>query len=154
MASASNAKENMTSFTELKFDLAKIDALVAEKKTAIKANRGFSDLLGFGLGVVSRRLAKDPLRYLDYGPWWWSLKGVLNANGYQYGEDFDSVVAAEYRGRSDVETLVLADQFRTEWLESAQVGTANFGLSEEGTDYILHDADMESRLAVPGALVN
>ena len=136
----------MTSFTELKFDPARIDALVAEKQAAIKANRGFSDLLGFGLGVVSRRLAKDPSRYLDYGPWWHSLKSVLNANGYNYGEDSDSVVAAEYRGRSDVETLVLADQFRTEWLQSAQVGTVNFRLSEEGDDYILFDADMESRV--------
>lgn len=137
----------MTSFTELKFDPAKIDALVAEKQAAIKANRGFSDLLGFGLGVVSRRLAKDPARYLDYGPWWWSLKAALNANGYHYGEDFDSVVSAEYRGRSDVETLVLADQFRTEWLQSAQVGTVNFRLSEEGDDYLLVDADMDLKVA-------
>lgn len=137
----------MTSFTELKFDLSKIDALVAEKKAGLKANKGLSDLLGFGLGVVSRRLAKDPSRYLDYGPWWWSLKAALNANGYHYGEEFDSVVAAEYRGRTDVETLVLADQFRTEWLESAQVGTVNFRLSEEGDDYILFDVDMEMKAA-------
>jgi hypothetical protein len=141
----------MTSFTELKFDPAKIDALMAEKRAALKANRGLSDLLGFGLGVVSRRLAKDPLRYLDYGPWWYSLKSVLNANGYNYGEDFDSVVAAEYRGRTDVETLVLADQFRAEWLASAQVGTTNFRLTEEGPDYILHDTDMLKRTA---ALLN
>lgn len=135
----------MTSFTELKFDPAKIDALVAEKKASFKANKGLSDLLGYGLGVVSRRLAKDPLRYRDYGPWWWALKGALNAGGYSYGEESDSVVAAEYTGRSGVETMVLADQFRTEWLESAQVGTSNFRLSEEGEDYILHDADMEQR---------
>lgn len=135
----------MTSFTELKFDPTKIDDLVAGKKAALKASKGFSDLLGYGLGVVSRRLDKDALRYQDYGPWWWALKGVLNANGYSYGEDFDSVVAAEYKGRSDVETMVLADQFRTEFLESTQVGTTNFRLSEEGDDYILHDEDMESR---------
>lgn len=137
----------MTSFTELKFDPAKIDALVASKKAALKANKGLSDLLGFGLGVVSRRLAKDPLRYKDYGPWWWALKSVLNANNYHYGEDFDSLVGAEYKGRSDLETMVLADQFRTEWLESAQVGTSNFRLKEEGPDYILHDADMHARAA-------
>jgi hypothetical protein len=140
----------MTSFTELKFDPAKIDGLVADKKAALKANKGMSDLLGYGLGVVSRRLAKDPQRYLDYGPWWPALKAVLNANDYRYGDDFDSVLAAEYRGRNDLETMVLADQFRTEWLETAQVGTSNFRLSEDGPDYILHDADMAERL--PGSL--
>lgn len=139
----------MTSFTELKFDPAMIDGLVAGKKASLKANKGFSDLLGYGLGVVSRRLAKDPARYLDYGPWWWSLKGVLNANGYNYGAESDSLVAAEYRGRTDEETLVLADQFRSEWLESAQLGTANFRLSEEGEDYILSDLDMQERVGAP-----
>ena len=136
----------MTSFTEFKFDPAKIDGLVAGKKAALKTNKGLSDLLGYGLGVVSRRLAKDPARYLDYGPWWWALKSVLNANGYSYGDESDSVVAAEYRGRNDLETMVLADQFRTEWLESAQVGTCNFALSEDGPDYILLDTDMAARL--------
>lgn len=136
----------MTSFTELKFDSATLKALTAQKQAALKANKGFSDLLGYGLGVVSRRLAKDPMRYRDYGPWWWSLKGVLNANGYSYGDDFDSVVAAEYCGATDLETMVAADQFRTEWLQSAQVGTSNFRLNTEGPDYILMDKDMEERI--------
>nr|WP_319566296.1 hypothetical protein [uncultured Rhodoferax sp.] len=135
----------MTSFTELKFDPALIAGLVDSKKAALKANKGVSDLLGFGLAVISRRLAKDPLRYRDYGPYWPALKAVLNAGGYSYGEESDSVLAAEYTGRSGIETMVMADQFRTEWLESAQVGTSNFRLSEEGDDYILHDADMEAR---------
>jgi hypothetical protein len=135
----------MTSFTELKFDPALIAGLVASKKAALKANKGVSDLLSFGLAVISRRLAKDPLRYKDYGPYWFALKAVLNATGYNYGEESDSVVAAEYAGRTGVETMVMADQFRSEWLESAQVGTSNFRLSEEGGDYVLFDADMESR---------
>lgn len=135
----------MTSFTELKFSPSALKALTAQKQAALKTNRGLSDLLGFGLGVVSRRLDKDPLRYLDYGPWWWALKGLLNAKGYSYGDDFDSVVAAEYCGRTDAETMVAADQFRAEWLQSAQVGTNSFRLGAEGDDYILRDADMESR---------
>lgn len=135
----------MTSFTELKFDPALIAGLVDSKKASLKANKGVSDLLGFGLAVISRRLTKDPLRYRDYGPYHWALKAVLNANGYNYGEESDSIVAAQYCGKNDLETMVMADQFRTEWLESTQVGTVNFRLSEEGEDYILHDADMEAR---------
>lgn len=137
----------MTAFTEYKFDPAKIGGLVAQKQAALKANKGLSDLLGFGLGVVARRLAKSPERYLDYGPYWWALKAVLNANGYSYGAESDSVVAAEYRGETDLETMVLADQFRTEFLESGQVGTCNFRLSEEGGDYTLYDVDMAMRMA-------
>ena len=137
----------MAAFTEHKFDPAKVAGLVVRKQAALKANKGLSDLLGYGLGVVSRRLAKDPMRYLDYGPYWWALKVVLNANGHTYGSDSDSVVAAEYRGRTDLETLVMADQFRSEFLESSPVGTNRFRLSEEGGDYILYDADMVERLA-------
>lgn len=136
----------MNSFTELKFDPALIDGLVAGKKAGLAVNKPGVDLLEFGLGVVSRRLAKDPLRYLDYGPWWWSLKIALVARDYHYGDGSDSVVAAEYCGRNDLETMVLADQFRTEWLQSAQVGTNNFRLSEDGPDYILYDEDMAKRV--------
>jgi hypothetical protein len=135
----------MTSFTEMKFDLTLIEGLVTSKRASLKANKGVSDLLGYGLGVMSRRLAKDPLRYRDYGPYWWSLKVVLNANGYNYGEESDSVVAVAYSGRTELETMIMADQFRTEWLEISQVGTSNFRLSEEGDDYVLFDADMEAR---------
>lgn len=138
----------MTSFTELKFNPDRIGSMVADKQAALKANKGLSDLLGFALGVVSRRLAKDPGRYLDYGPYWWALKSALNANGYSYGNESDPVVSAEYCGRSDVETVVMADQFRTEFLEASQVGTTRFRLSEEADDYVLVDVDMHMRMAV------
>lgn len=137
----------MTTFTEHKFDPAMIGGLVAKKQAALKANTGHSDLLGFGLGVVSRRLAKSPDRYLDYGPYWWALKSALNANGYSYGSESDSVVADQYRGGTDLETMIMADQFRTEFLETSQVGTCTFRLSDEGGEYILYDLDMAARLA-------
>ena len=64
-------------FTEYKFDKDAIKALVAERAVGLRANRGFSNLLGFGLGVVAERLQKDPRRYRDYGPYWWALKDAL-----------------------------------------------------------------------------
>ena len=134
-------------FTEYKFDSKKIGGLVAQKQAALKANKGLSDLLGFGLGVVSRRLAKDPGRYLDYGPYWWALKDVLTRAGYDYGNEGDPVLVQAYRGTSDMQTMVMADQFRTEFLEENQVGTCKFRLDAEGGEYILFDADMVQRLA-------
>lgn len=138
----------MTKFTEMKFDPQAVATLVESKRAALKANKGVSDLLGYGLGVIGRRLAKDPQRYRDYGPYWWALKAVANANGFSYGETSDSVVAAEYCGVSELHTMIMADQFRTEWLEVAQVGTVNFPLAAEGDDYLLHDPDMEERAPV------
>lgn len=134
-------------YTEYKFDPKKISGLVAQRQAALKENRGLSDLLGFGLGVASRRLAKDPGRYLDYGPYWWALKSVLNANGYSYGQESDPGLVEAYRGASDVQTLIMADQFRTEFLAENQVGTCKFRLDADGDEYILFDSDMALRLA-------
>lgn len=133
-------------YTEYKFDPKKISGLVAQRQAALKENRGLSDLLGFGLGVASRRLAKDPGRYLDYGPYWWALKSVLNANGYSYGQESDPGLVEAYRGASDVQTLIMADQFRTEFLAENQVGTCKFRLDADGDEYILFDSDMALRL--------
>lgn len=133
-------------YTEYKFDPKKISGLVAQRQAALKENRGLSDLLGFGLGVASRRLAKDPGRYLDYGPYWWALKSVLNANGYSYGKESDPGLVEAYRGASDVQTLIMADQFRTEFLAENQVGTCKFRLDADGDEYILFDSDMALRL--------
>ena len=50
-------------YTEYKFAPEVITALVAEKKENLRINRGFSNLLAFGLGVVADRLNKDRRRY-------------------------------------------------------------------------------------------
>lgn len=133
-------------FTEYKFEPQAIEALVAQKQARLKANQGVSDLLGYGLGVVARRLAKDPARYLDYGPYWWALKDVLNRAGYDYGQESDTLLREAYRGESDLHTMVMADQFRTEFLAENMVGTSKFQLSAEGGECILFDQDMAQRL--------
>jgi len=131
-------------YTEYKFDKDTIKALVAERAAGLRANRGFSNLLGFGLGVVAERLQKDPPRYRDYGPWWPALKQVMNANGYNLGDQTDPLIAKEYRGDTDVETLIAADEFRTEYLRTQMIYTNKFMLDgESGEFWTLYDADME-----------
>jgi hypothetical protein len=134
-------------FNEYRFDHRKIGPLVAEKQAALKVNKGLSDLLGYGLGVIERRLKKDPARYLDYGPYWWALKDVLSRAGREYGPESDTQLVRAYRGQSDLQTMVMADQFRTEFLAQNMVGTSKFQLSTEGGDYILFDMDMALRMA-------
>jgi len=118
--------------------------LTREKRAALKANRGLSDLLGFGCRVVADRIAKDPRRYLDYGPYWWALKDVLSRAGYRYGDDMDEGLASIYSGKDDTETLVAADLFRDQYLGSRAIGERDYQLGDdEGERYSLFDEDME-----------
>ncbi|MDO5653126.1 MAG: hypothetical protein Q4G39_03375 [Brachymonas sp.] len=131
-------------FTEYKFDKDYIKELVAERAANLRANRGFSNLLGFGLGVVADRLQKDRRRYRDYGPWWPALKEVMNRNGYTLGNQSDPLIASAYRFDEDVETMIAADEFRTAYLKSNIVYTNEFILDgETGENWVLYDEDME-----------
>lgn len=131
-------------FTEYKFDPAFIKATVEERQTNLAANRGFSNLLRFGLGLVSDRLQQDPRRYLDYGPYWPALKEAMNAVGYNLGSQSDPLVKKEYCGETDVETLIMADEFRTEYLKTQMIYTNQFMLDgETGEFWTLYDSDME-----------
>ena len=132
-------------FTEYKFDKEMLKALVAERSANLRANRGFSNLLAFGLGVVAERLSKDARRYRDYGPYWPALKEVMNANGYNLGSQSDPLVSRAYRGETDEETLIMADEFRTAYLKSNIVYANQFMLDAgSGEFWTLYDSDMET----------
>lgn len=134
-------------FTEHKFSADYIAQLVAQRRQGLKANRGLSDLLGFGLEVVAKRLSASPHRYVDYGPYWWALKEVMRKNGYQTGEQSDPLVANEYRGVDDLSTVIAADEFRSQQLATQMVGSNQFVLVANDPDwYVLFDADMEGRM--------
>ncbi len=132
-------------YTEYKFDKDTIKALVTERAAGLRANRGFSNLLGFGLGVVAERLQKDPRRYRDYGPWWPALKDVLNRNGFNLGDQSDPLIARAYRFDEDVETMIAADEFRTAYLQTFVIYSNEFMLDGDTGDFwTLYDADMEA----------
>lgn len=134
-------------FTEHLFNKDEIKALARQRAAALKENRGFSDFPAFALGVVERRLAKAPLRYRDYGPYWWALKALLIDSGRELGERDDPMVRAAYQGETPAETIVMADEFRTRYLATQAVGTGQFILDgDTGDTYTLEDEDMESRL--------
>ena len=132
-------------FTEYKFDKEMLKALVAERSANLRANRGFSNLLAFGLGVVAERLSKDARRYRDYGPYWPALKEVMNTNGYNLGSQSDPLISRAYRGETDEETLIMADEFRTMYLKSNIVYANQFMLDAgSGEFWTLYDSDMET----------
>ena len=131
-------------YTEYKFDKEMLKALVAERAANLRANRGFSNLLRFGLGVVADRLRVDVLRYRDYGPYWFALKAIMNDAGYNFGNQSDPLITKEYKGDTDVETLIAADEFRTEYLRTQMIYTNKFMLDgDSGELWTLYDQDME-----------
>lgn len=131
-------------FTEFKFDPVAVKELAAAKAANLKANKGFSDLKGYALAVIARRLVADPIRYRDYGPYWWAIKDLLRDNGASMGDWDDSAVRVEYRGGEAVDTLVMADHFRIVYLSTWAVGTNQFSLNADSDDtYTLEDPDME-----------
>lgn len=132
-------------FTEFKFNSEAIKELAAEKAANLKANKGYSDLTGFALSVISKRLAKDPMRYRDYGPYWWAIKDALRGEDAGMGGNDDMAVRAAYSGESLLDTVIMADQFRDFYLSTWAVGTNQFSLNADSSDiYTLEDSDMES----------
>ncbi|MDW0357812.1 hypothetical protein Q8G38_00620 [Halomonas venusta] len=133
-------------FTEHLFNSDDIAALAQQRASALKENRGYSDFPGFALGVIERRLVKDPLRYRDYGPYWWAVKALLIDSDRALGERDDPMVRETYQGASAAETIVMADEFRTLYLATQAVGTNQFILDgDTGAIYTLEDSDMEER---------
>ncbi|MBK5645931.1 hypothetical protein [Acinetobacter proteolyticus] len=131
-------------FTEYLFDKTYINGVAATAAASLKANRGFSNFEAFAAGVINRRLEKNPERYLDYGPYWPALKKVLKKHDFDFGSPVFSEVAEAYKGDTDLQTIVMADEFRKDYLATQFVGTRVFLLNKNSAEeFQLIDDDME-----------
>lgn len=133
-------------FTESLFDKTYIDGVAATAAASLKANRGFSNFEAFAAGVIKRRLEKAPARYLDYGMYWPSLKEVLRKHGFDFGAPVYPLLRETYCGDTDMQTIVMADEFRKDYLANQFVGTRVFLLNRDtGEELLLIDNDMEEQ---------
>jgi hypothetical protein len=134
-------------FTEYKFDQDWVADEVAKKRANIKSNLGEgADLLKNGLKVIANRLERDPMRYRDYGSYWWAIKALLRGVGVSLGSNDDVLMRDAYHGKTPVETLVMAEAFRDEYLETNLKYTNQFILNAESGDIVeIVDGDMEGR---------
>ena len=73
----------------------------AEMKSNLMQNKGTDDLGGFGARVIARFVEKNPLRYRDFGPYWWAVKEILIRKGLARGKMTNATVAAAYCGTND-----------------------------------------------------
>jgi len=132
-------------YTEYKYDPEWVAADLATKQANIKANLSEGvNLLKNGLKVIAGRLDKDPMRYRDYGPYWWAIKSLLKMNGVKLGSNDNPLMKAEYKGTKPVETLIMAEAFRDDYLKTYLRYSNQFVLDGESGDLIeIVDGDME-----------
>lgn len=138
-------------YTAYKFDPSYIKTRLDEYKKNLRENSGpDTDFVKNALAVIQRRLDKDPWRYRDYGPYWWALKKLFIANQLTSGNIVDEDIAKEYCGSTPGETIVMAEEFREDYLgkffvytNKFDLGPANLDDDEAAMEWILHDPDME-----------
>ena len=131
-------------FTEYKFSPDFLAKRTAELSANLQINRGYSNLLRFGLGVVADRLKADRLRYRDYGPYWYALKTALKSVDYDMGSHDDPAIREIYAGADDTQTLVAANEFRDDYLKQFFVHANKFVLDVDAVEpWLLFDPDME-----------
>ena len=131
-------------YTEYLFDGDAVRSTVATMRANVRQSQGTDDFEEFALAIIRKRLALDPIRYRDYGPYWWAVKKLLNESGFYMGEDDDAGVRSVYRGANAAETIVMADMFRDLYLSTFFVGANQFDLDGSGEPWSLWDEDMES----------
>ncbi len=136
----------MSAFTEHRFDAEFVSSTIASNAATVKEDGRLNDYAGFLVGVFNGRLEKTgAIRYLDYGPYWWSVKAVLREYGNDLGDDDDAILREEYQGDSAAETLVMADLYRQQYLATKFIGNREMILTDTGETWILNDEDMEEK---------
>lgn len=104
-----------------------------------------TDLLPVMCRSVAARVRGSKLAYLEFGPYWWAVKRILNANGFELGPTDNPYVAERFNEATPELTLIAAweaaDWNRDEYF----AGTRDFPLDDLSEEVVsLFDPDMES----------
>ena len=85
--------------------------------------------------------------YLEFGPYWWAVKRILNANGYELGANDDKFMADRFtvnHPNGQALTLVAAWRAADEIRATFFKGSRDIPLDDDGNEsYSLFDSDME-----------
>ena len=141
-------------FMNFKIDAADAAARLSDMQAGFAASGKPGSFIDNAVRVIGMRMVSHPEQHVEFGPYWWAVKQVLNDAGYSFGERGNPMVAAEYVGASPAETLVMAEAFKDLYRASYIVGTSSFDLGgdSEGETQDLGDDDMRERAAgVPAA---
>ncbi len=136
-------------FEHYQFDREAI-ARAAENIAAVMADRRpDEDPEAFAAQVIAQRLRKAPGDYLQYGPYWWSVKQALRGLGHAFGDSDNAVLREAYGGGLTAhQTLVAGEQFRDYYRAHLMAATSTFALGGDDDagrgEYTLFDIDMEA----------
>lgn len=133
-------------FVNFKIPADKLAASVAELRAGFAASGKPGTFEDNALRVIAARLRARPQDYVQFGPYWWAVKAVLAEAGYDFGDDGDALVAAEYRGADLADTLVAAELFKDMHRATYFVGHNTYDLTGDGDAYELVDPDMLARV--------
>lgn len=98
-----------TDCTEFRISLATAKKLIRHYNTRRVPVKEF---VKTAVSVLRKRLRDDPFSYIEYGPYWPALKRVLHAHGVIGPNIPDEWLIKTYGGKTDAETIVMAEAFR------------------------------------------
>ncbi|WP_370846660.1 hypothetical protein [Parasutterella sp.] len=128
---------------------ATLKAKAANNKAGLLKNKKRSDIVAYGTELVLSQIKYEPKSYLEYGPYWWAMKKVINARGGNLGDTMDEEIAIVYKGSSDEETFTAAFMFMEYYLDFLFNGCRSFQLEDGAEEWILRDPDIENRWPEP-----
>ena len=134
--------KRMTAFTEnLPLDIISPDVLSEKAQEASEKweKKGKSPLLAMA-EIISRFISSDENNYLRLGFYWWAVKDVLYRLDLIQENNKEEGVRGVYSGGNDIETLLLAYEFKAMYDKTYLKGNAEFPLGG-GLIYVLFDED-------------
>lgn len=134
-------------FTEFKFSPEVIASEASAVAASVAEHQASTDPAAYAAETIAMRLRQRPGSYVQFGPYWWSVKAALRASGFDFGRQTDDVLKAEYGGAFPAYgVLVAGELFRDHYLANYFDGTAMFDLGSEGEESVtIMDDDMEAR---------
>ena len=106
--------------------------------------KGSDNPVKSALSTVFENIKKDSSNYLRYSLYWWEVKRLLIEHGFMDSNllDDDESVRQIYKGKTDMETIILASVFANYYIQTYLKGTRDMDINGEDS-YRLFDDDME-----------
>lgn len=141
-------------FTQLHFSADQVGAQVALTVAALGASLPQAEPGNYAARVIAQRLRIHPEAYIEFGPYWWSVKQVLRLAGEDFGAEDNELLRAAYGGSLPaLDALVAGEMFKDYYRRTFLVGASQFWLDDAAEEsYVLFDANMEARRTGPGGL--
>lgn len=84
---------------------ATLKAKAANNKVGLLKNKKRSDIVAYGTELVLSQIKYEPKSYLEYGPYWWAMKKVINARGGNLGRQLPAFFYSLPRGSLKTATV-------------------------------------------------